>query len=203
MISISDSTELLERLSVASLDTSNLSQGQKMDKKTDRFFFLLNKGNEGLSTRQPHTCSLCEEVFSNRFAFKEHLKTFHLKTTRMFCDLCPKICFSRIRIENHIRSAHSKKTFTCNICDYKTAAKRNLQKHKLVHAATVECLICHKKVTSLKQHMRSHRPKKRCLICKKMYANRNMAEHMKRHDRKSYKCESCEQTFDKKEYLRR
>lgn len=192
----------LERLSVATFAESNLIQCRKI-RNDSKLKFLLKKGNEGLLASKPHTCSLCQKVFKNRFTFKDHLETFHLKTTKMFCDLCSKIYFSIKTIRHHMRSIHWTKKFTCNICEYKTAKRCHLQKHKLIHATKVECPICHKQVALLKDHIGTHEPKERCLICNKMYIKRNVSAHMKVHGRKACKCERCEQAFDNKEHLRR
>lgn len=97
---------------------------------------------------------------------------------------------------------HSQKTFKCNFCDYKTAVKGSLQRHKLGHATKVECLICKKKVTSLQNHIRVHKPKGSCPICKKMIIQHHLPQHMKKHTR-AHKCGNCEENFDDREALRR
>lgn len=202
MNSFSDPIVYLERHTLTVFATSNLSQRQKPSSNDDIIKFFINKGNEGLKYRQPHSCSLCGKVFSRRAIFKEHLTKFHFKTTKKFCDLCSRICFSMQTMRDHMKNSHIKKKFTCNICDYKFATKQDLQRHRMIHATKVECPICQKPVASLKVHMTWHRPKERCLICNEMYAKNNMSTHMKRHVRKAYKCESCEMAFDKKEPLR-
>lgn len=203
MISFSDPSVNLKRLYGTASATSNLSQSRKASGNNERLIFLSNKGNEGLAARQPHTCSLCSKVFSNRFNLKDHLETFHLKTKEMFCDLCPKTYFTNKTLTYHMKSVHCKKKFTCHICDYKTAIRCVFQKHKVVHAEKVKCLICHKQVSSLKDHMTTHKPKEKCSICNKMYSKKQESRHMKIHAREAYKCERCEKAFDNKESFRR
>lgn len=140
-------------------------------------------------------------VYSNRRYLKDHIESVHCKAKKMSCDFCPKFFFTKKSILNHMK-LHSQKTFECNVCDYKTAVKGSLQRHKLGHATKVECLICKKQVTSMQNHIRVHKPKGSCPICKKMIIPHHLPQHMKNHTR-AHKCGNCEENFDDREALRR
>lgn len=161
-----------------------------------------SKGNEGLGSRDPHTCCLCQKVLVNRASLKNHFEDVHCKANKLSCDLCPKIFFSKKAIVNHMK-VHSKKNFSCNICDYKTANKSRFKMHRLTHGDKVECPICRKRVSLLsRHHSKVHRPKKSCPVCQKMLQGHQIKRHMKTHST-VLRCEICEERFVCREALRR
>lgn len=97
---------------------------------------------------------------------------------------------------------HVKKAFACNICDYKTAFKNNLEKHKTTHSAKVACPVCKKQVAAMKVHMIGHEPKVPCRICHKLFRKCSLKKHMENHIRRSIRCDECEETFGSKRELR-
>lgn len=146
---------------------------------TDSAKFLAVQGNEGLYFKDPHIFCLCQNKFSDRRWLIDHLERFHCRTIKIFCDLCTKIVFSRFAIIKHLK-IHKKKSFECNICDYKTSFKGNLDNHKLKHAVKVECEICHKLVANMYKHKENHIMLK-CSICCKIYSRASISYHMRTH----------------------
>lgn len=163
---------------------------------------LVRKGNERLKKRDPHCCCFCGRIFASRQILRNHMETIHCKTKKMFCDHCPKEFHVKNIIVNHMR-VHIKKTFSCNICDYKTAFKNNFELHKGRHAVKSTCLVCKKPVASLKTHMLTHKPKVPCPICQKLLAKYYMKEHVKSHVGRSIKCDNCDEVLGSKGELRK
>lgn len=189
---------LLERLTINPLGKYDFPEYSKGSIET-----LEKKGNEGLSWREPHTCCFCQKKCYNRGGLSNHLKTVHHRNKKLLCDLCPKFYFHKRMIARHMREIHSKKSFECNICEYKTTRKSHFERHKLTHAEKVECPIC-KKLVNEASHMRIHEPRISCPICKKMFKKHCLKNHMKMHTRKSsQKCENCDENFKSREDLRR
>lgn len=178
--------------------------GSKSECKVCHEFVTSLKMKNHLKThwKDLRTCSVCQKVFVNRFSLKNHFKAVHFRSTRMFCDLCPKVYFTKQSISSHMRTVHSKKLFACNVCDYKTASKNHLSKHKMTHTEKIECPICKKHVSVLKAHMESHNPKVSCPICQKVISKIGMTTHMNR-THKKIKCKDCDAIFDIKKDLRR
>lgn len=172
--------------------------------ENDELYAFLRKGNEKMGSKDPHTCFFCRKVISTRNNYKMHLKTFHRQTTKLFCDLCPKFYCIKGSLDRHMRDVHSGNIYSCNVCDHKTANKKSLKIHKMIHADKAKCPICKQPVTNLKLHMRAHKPRARCPFCQKMFSNRSLAAHMKLHaGSNAKKCESCNETFANKKDLRR
>lgn len=124
----------------------------------------------------------------------------------MYCDLCPKIYFCKDRIRKHVFEVHCKKTFACNVCDYKSSTKNHLKRHKLIHNEKVECPVCKKQVSSMPTHMIIHKynnAKQHCGICNKMVNQSYMKKHLRIHARAIHKCITCDQDFKIMEDLRR
>lgn len=181
---------------------SNFSHSglSKADEK--EILALIRNGNKGLSFLEPHTCCFCKKVVSNRGTLKRHMLTIHCGSTKVFCDLCPKFYFSKSDLLVHMKNVHSGKRYSCNVCDYKTATRGHIIKHKMIHADKVQCPICKKQVTALKFHMKLHKPREKCQICQKMFTKHSLKKHMATHTRNAPKCKSCEETFADKAALR-
>lgn len=165
----------------------------------DPMLELARKGNEGVKFEDPHTCCFCKKVFSTRKTLKTHLIGVHKKAPPLCCDLCSKFYNYKILLEKHMK-IHCEKPFTCNICDFKTVHKAELKSHKMTHEPKYQCNICNKKVSSIREHMRSHVLKERCPICSKMV--KYPKDHKKFHDEKRFKCNRCEEFFERYENLR-
>lgn len=190
---------LLERLNIerATFITSNLEY--KKSGQSETLEDLEKKGNDGLTSKDPHTCCIFQKVISNRAYLRRHLETVHLRQAKMSCDLCPKFFFAKNSIKHHMK-VHGKQRFACNICDFKAKVKQSLIRHKLTHAVKVGCPICNKQVSSLDCHMIQHRPKVSCPICAKMVTKKQMKLHMKTHVKK---CRNCQEVFENLEDLKR
>lgn len=160
---------------------------------------LVTKGNEGLNFTKPHTCCFCQKVLKDRGKLKRHMLTLHSGSLKVFCDLCPKIYFSKSDLLNHMKNVHCEKRFACDVCDYKTANRNHIKKHKMIHNEKVQCPICKKLVTSLRGHVRMH-TKVKCSICQKTMIKQSLRQHMANHVQK---CKSCGETFEDKPTLRR
>ena len=102
------------------------------------------------------------------------------------------------------------KQFYCNICDKTLSTKPALNRHKLCHEEPqFSCMDCKKKFRTqwlLKRHMISHTKdtKHICAVCGARFAS---SYNLHRHEEtlhlhlKSFKCDLCEKTFKRKEYL--
>lgn len=167
---------------------------------------LVERGNEGLRYGKPHTCTICQKVLGSRSRLYTHIERIHIRTNEMHCEICHKIFYTLKHIRRHMQDAHIEKTFKCNVCDFKSSVKQNLQHHKLIHGAKVECPRCSKKVASLKKHMYIHKtpnnPKEsaECPICHKVYLKSSIKNHIKIHDK--WGCKKCSEKFEEKNELR-
>lgn len=181
---------------------SRIASSQKKIKNLDRVTTFTRKSLEKTSWKDPRACSICQKVLANHKTLKKHVETIHRKLTRRICDLCSKVYFSKQNISSHMKMVHLKKGFVCNVCDYETSSKNHLQRHKMIHADKVECLICKKQVSVLKAHMETHKPKVPCSICHKMVKKLSLHGHIKKAHNK-IKCKDCDEVLDSKKSLRR
>lgn len=198
--SFSDPFVLLERFDDANVggNLSFLTRKKQLD-QCNTLDALARNGNEGLGCKDRHTCSICRRVFSGLSYLKKHIDNMHLR--RLMCDLCPKVYSKMNDIRRHITDIHGNRRFACNVCDYETQEKGNLEKHKLIHGDKVECPVCNKRVSLLREHLRTHNPKEKCPICQKLVSRSNYKPHIRTHSEK--KCRNCEEIFENKDDLRR
>lgn len=197
----SDPTVLVERLAIKSSISavSSSSHTPIVDMSKETIDSKVKKENEGLSSKDPHTC-LRGKLSTNRKNLSVHLKLLHRP---IFCDLCPEVLLNKRDLKKHLKIHFKNLKFACNVCSYETGNKQVFKRHKLIHADKVECPICKKHVSHLNGHMRnSHKPRAACSICQKIVAKSSMYAHMRVHN-KSYQCSSCEEVFDKRQKLRR
>lgn len=171
----------MERLSSDStlLGLFNFYPWQEKSDQKATLEALLHKGNDGLGCHDPHTCCLCQKIVASRGGLKAHLEMFRCQA--LFCDLCPKIFFSEKDLCTHKKTVH-------NLCKKKKK---------------FECEICKTPVVNLRIHLRIHRPRVNCPVCKKSISNYTFAKHLEGHASKDYKCQRCDEAFDRKEKLRR
>lgn len=212
---------LLERVNTKL--TGYNSSTEQIQNKTSRgknLDSLVRKGNEILKKLDPHTCCICQKVFSCRHSLKMHLETIHRKSTKFFCDLCLKFYFTKHAIRRHIKAVHSEKKFTCIVCGYKTSLKFELKRHKLLHEPPVSSesvnielaasnnssckKILKKSDQSLNSLVRKGNESLKksdphtCFICQKVLSHRNSLKiHLKTVHCKSEKnfCNLCNKMF--------
>lgn len=193
-------------------------------KKPGKLEALALKGNEGLRTKDPHTCCLCQKVFVTRRTLYLHLNTIHLKTKKWCCDHCPMVFFARNVFINHLKASHglsnhrqetSGEQNTCGLCQKVYKCRGSLRRHlEIVHARTktFECDFCAKFYLDkqilrnhIKQHMQMYTPRESCPICFRMLTSGCLRRHLKTHNEKdcNYVCEKCSDAFKSAEELRR
>lgn len=190
-----------KKLYCEGLDLKSVKKIVSDENKPSRMERLLMTGNDGQTWNQPHTCCLCQKIFSVRAALRVHLEKNHFKVKKLYCDLCPKIYFSKGCIARHMKAAHERKKYVCKICKYRTATKSHFTRHNLLHTTKAKCPVCNEQVTSLKSHMEGHVPKESCPICRKMISQRTLLRHIETHKRvkiMTQKCgvNKCKKRFD-------
>lgn len=128
----------------------------------------------------PFICDKCGSTLANRNAFTSHNHVYH-QSIKLFCDLCPRSFDRKCLIVKHIRRDHLKlRPVECNVCNYKTFAKKYLNNHMLRHGPKTECKICHKMVFLMKNHLETH-VKAKCPVCRFVFSKRNLTTHIKTH----------------------
>ena len=78
------------------------------------------------------SCSLCDEVFDSHVKKNKHHMNIHEK--RLVCSKCPgKSWKTWTTWSKHLQEVHGarKSRFSCSRCDFKTARKANLARHRI------------------------------------------------------------------------
>ena len=169
------------------------------------------------------SCSSCGFVTKHKFSLFLHRKRHDEKVQ---CSICEKFVTN---IDRHRKIHFLKKSFSCNLCDYKTKFSKNLKIHARIHNKT-KCKICSKLVSDLKEHQRKvHREmrfacdacnyktnvkssirlhilnhnKSRCPICKKLVAD--IVRHVKNvhTSERLFSCDVCDYKTKVSSSLRR
>lgn len=108
----------------------------------------------------PCICERCGLRFKTAFILKHHLRT-HTGEKLYSCSLCGKT-FGQASALNWHKRSHSTEEYSheCQLCDYKTTAKKYLNIHMLRHRnKPFKCDVCQrlfKHKPTLENHLRSH-----------------------------------------------
>lgn len=79
-------------------------------------------------------CQECDFVCSNKHTFRKHRKRGHPGKEELACRFCPYKSFNPVEYADHVGKMHAnEKIHRCGECDFATAHKRVLIRHKLLH----------------------------------------------------------------------
>ncbi|XP_013164645.1 PREDICTED: zinc finger protein 93-like isoform X6 [Papilio xuthus] len=154
--------------------------GRKCEKcgKTFTSNYALNQHSLKEHKTDRLKCPKCPEVLGSRYLKKRHLALVHdEKSSQFACELCPRVYLAKSALVTHNLRVHVReKTFTCEICGYKSFDKENLQRHMVKHddSRPFECEFCKKsfqRKKTLEFHRRIHTNDKRyiCSECGKAF----------------------------------
>ncbi|KPJ19894.1 Zinc finger protein 850 [Papilio machaon] len=124
--------------------------GRKCEKcgKTFTSNYALNQHSMKEHKTDRLKCPKCPEVLGSRYLKKRHLALVHdEKSSQFACELCPRVYLAKSALVTHNLRVHVReKTFTCEICGYKSFDKENLQRHMVKHddSRPFECEFCKK-----------------------------------------------------------
>ena len=170
---------------------------------------------------KPFKCNNCELSFSGASNLRTHEIAYCVASTKELqftCHLCPSKFNAKIKLQTHINNHKAQKSHICNICNFSTKLKHNLDKHlKAVHLKDTQfdCPSCGK-VFYDQYDMKKHRLAYcnninrdfdfTCDKCQRKFdAKIKLQKHMHiAHPSlsKVYKCNLCEMTFNRDPLLR-
>ena len=179
----------------------------KTNRKGHLFRHKLTHEKSLLGTKRPvklpklHQCPECMYQTMNSSYIKTHIKRH---TVNLQCQECPYQAESIYKLKQHRRNHTVKSRHCCSECSFKSAHKKVLVKHKLIHFRDGEkqysCNECSYKTThevNLKDHMFSHStedPKKKlhsCNACSfETLKKTTLRDHKSAHWLKQF-CSSC------------
>ena len=110
--------------------------------------------------RKPFTCSICEAVFTGRYALVSHLKT-HPGENPYVCNDCGAEFAHKHSLHVHERNHTGEKPFLCNICGTGFTQSSVLKSHMRIHTGEkpYECRFCDARFiqsSALVNHERGH-----------------------------------------------
>ena len=77
---------------------------------------------------KPFECSICHAKFGLNRSMKNHMK-IHINEG-ILCNICDYSSIRKYDMERHIETVHEGiKSFQCNVCGYKTGHKSHLNRH--------------------------------------------------------------------------
>ena len=177
------------------------------------------------TTKKQYNCKVCNEVFKQMKALKNHAKAHPDKSileSRMSgikCGTCKKRFrrFNDLKFHEaiHTRGKESEQTEKCYICDKTFTNVPNLRKHEYYHHqrpnredhdhACKSCGIIFNDKSSLLKHKTIRHTEKpfQCQLCYKSFARKdNLHSHLNSHSNR-FKCMTCSKCFATKQNLLR
>ncbi|CAL1535853.1 unnamed protein product, partial [Lymnaea stagnalis] len=74
----------------------------------------------------------CGILFSTKASLREHAVIFHYHGYT--CYFCGRRFCRKALLKRHLSVHNGQKDFVCNVCDYATSHKSNLERHRKVHS---------------------------------------------------------------------
>ncbi|XP_022085829.1 uncharacterized protein LOC110976663 [Acanthaster planci] len=172
----------------------------------------LNSHKRTHSKDNPFKCEFCDKSFFHQSLLLRH-RNMHTKETEYKCPHCDRVFYRKGGLTYHIASIHDKKRdHVCGQCGQGFPCKSALLAHEHSHstARTFQCDICGTRVKTkgnLKEHMICVHTDKRaykCEICQKTFnRSHRLTLHMMMHrDERPHKCHLCEKGFRTRTNLR-
>ncbi|XP_052757199.1 zinc finger protein 77-like isoform X5 [Galleria mellonella] len=136
-------------------------------------------------------CNYCPEWFKDYYQKVKHMIEVHGdKMNNYKCSFCPQSFVLSSALRAHERQKHIRlNLYTCDICNFKTSYKSNLEIHMACHSGVrnFKCEVCGKsylRKTTLHSHMSIHNNDKRfiCKCCGRAFVQKcSLTSHMKTH----------------------
>ncbi|XP_059056454.1 zinc finger protein 675-like isoform X2 [Achroia grisella] len=140
-------------------------------------------------------CNYCPDWFKDYYQKVKHMIEVHGDQMNNFkCSFCPKSFVLSSALKAHERQKHIRlNLYTCDICNFKTSYKSNLEIHMTCHSGVrnFKCEVCGKaylRKTTLHSHMRIHNNDRRyvCKCCGRAFVQKcSLTGHMKTHHKDS------------------
>ena len=96
------------------------------------------RGHMGIhSNWRPHKCMSCSFSCKRRYSLRRHQKTVHASGRKLLqCPLCSYVNVNEHLITSHYKTQHGRtRLYSCDVCDYKSYTKRNLELHSVIHSS--------------------------------------------------------------------
>lgn len=162
---------------------------------------------EDFCTSQSLVCPQCEEVFSCRTHFNNHVEGHN----RNNCQMCPALFTNRKNLVVHMADAHNvvmlaDAAFTCSVqgCERRFVKRSTLHRHlQLRHTSEGQlvCITCGafcEGEDEFRSHSETHK-QWACGVCSESFTRRQQyLVHMASHETSKYKCITCDQVLPTK-----
>ncbi|XP_055603705.1 zinc finger protein 436-like [Uranotaenia lowii] len=174
---------------------------------------ICNKGFVSPKTLETHIkahseekvfkCEHCEEEFTDRTRYRNHIKKNHSQGSAFLCSECGMSFLRNDYLQVHMRRHMGIKPFKCKFCPKGFPRATDLRVHEKYHTNEKPhlCNICGKgfhRAYNLVVHSRTHNGVKpyQCPHCPKSFAQGNdLKAHVRRHTGERYRCDICSEGF--------
>lgn len=121
-------------------------KGAKVEKKSSAESKTVNESENSdvkMSVGDVQECSVCSFSSSNPNEVLKHERTAHLKKKFYRCSKCNYVTHMKARYTKHVKY-HSMPMIKCDLCDFRTPYKWNLDRHYKNHTGdgAYRCALC-------------------------------------------------------------
>ena len=107
---------------------------RSFEETLDNSYNEINNDNKKLRNQQDYVneslnCGMCETTFSSSLNLKQHIETYHMKTTVWICSDCKKSFTSKSNLKVHLRVHTRIKPYHCKTCNYSCMHHSSIKEH--------------------------------------------------------------------------
>lgn len=90
------------------------------------------------SVKSTYSCELCQNHFASAANLRQHMESFHMRTTMWECSECKKLFTSKSNLKVHLRVHTKIKPYHCRHCNYTCMHHSSIKEHlNRIHPGTV------------------------------------------------------------------
>jgi hypothetical protein len=106
---------------------------RSFEESLDNFYYDMDNDTKKFKNQQDNVellnCGMCDTSFSSSLNLKQHIESYHMKTSIWICSDCKKSFTSKSNLKVHLRVHTRIKPYHCKSCNYSCMHHSSIKEH--------------------------------------------------------------------------